>query len=79
MLRSSFGKMVVRFAILGIMVLGQLLLSKPAAVRADACPQECYITYNSCEASCDMEPAPEQRFCLATCQVQYDNCVKACG
>jgi hypothetical protein len=78
MQKSSLQRSAVRAAIFAVLVLGQLLLSKPASVRADSCPQLCQINYNFCANNCSMEPIPEQTFCVASCREEYLACLEQC-
>lgn len=77
MLRSSFAKSTVRFAILGVLMLGVIVLSKPTSVLAvGSCIEQCGVARLECLDACGPN-LPQD--CVNDCVSQYNACVKRCG
>lgn len=78
MIHSSLGKVTGKIAVLGILVLGQIMLSKPAKAHAETCMEQCEIEYSQCISQCK-PPLDVQQVCLSDCKLNLNVCLKDCN
>jgi len=76
MLKSSFAKLIMRFAILGLLV-GMIVLSRPTtALAVGSCIEQCGVAKLLCLDACGPNLPQE---CMSDCVSKYNACVKQCG
>jgi hypothetical protein len=73
--RSSFAKLAIRFAVLGVLMFVLMGMSNPTSVRAAVSSNNCFTDLQVCKASCKTLPAAQQDACLLDCQMLFADCV----